>query len=460
LDLDQASSTNENEAETLLQLLEEEQEEDQLAIRNGEIYVARLERKLLAESQQISFSESGSYLITGGTGSLGLSIAQWLVEKGCKHLVLTGRSQPSEQAQLKINSLEKQGAEVVVTQADVSVQEDMERVFKQVEEGIPPLKGVIHAAGLVGLNLLQEMELSQLEAILRPKVIGGWLLHQLTQNLELDFFVNFSSIASVWGSKAQAHYAAANNFLDGLTYYRQSLGLPTYSINWGPWSGGGMAEGEAMNWLNQMGVKPLEPEKAIAALEKVLTSNNPQTVVADINWDLFKDLYELGGKRSFLQEISLDSEATDGEQTSGRKSELLEQLYQAPESERNEILIEQLQNDVAKIIGLSKSKLPDPELGFFKMGMDSLMAVELRNLLSSTFNSSISTATLFEKSNIKDLAEYLIEEIFPEGEEEEIDVQDSQEVTPPKQIETEFEGEVDSAIASELEEIQALLKED
>ncbi|NEP72687.1 MAG: hypothetical protein F6K25_11765 [Okeania sp. SIO2G4] len=221
-----------------------------------------------------------------------------------------------------------------------------------------------------------------------------------------------------------------------------------------------MAVGEAMNWLNQMGVKPLDPEKAIAALEKVLTSNNPQTVVADINWDLFKDLYEIGGKRSFLQEISLDSEATGGEQISGRKSELLEQLHQAPESERNEILIEQLQNDVAKIIGLSKSKLPDPELGFFKMGMDSLMAVELRNLLSSTFNSSISTATLFEKSNIKDLAEYLIEEIFPEGEEEEIDVQDSQEVTPPKQIETEFEGEVDSAIASELEEIQALLKED
>ncbi|WP_287276156.1 MULTISPECIES: SDR family NAD(P)-dependent oxidoreductase, partial [unclassified Okeania] len=460
LDLDQASSTNENEAETLLKLLEEDQEEDQLAIRNGEIYVARLERKLLAESQQLSFSESGSYLITGGTGSLGLSIAQWLVEKGCKHLVLTGRSQPSEQAQLKINSLEKQGAEVVVTQADVSVQEDMERVFKQIEERMPPLKGVIHAAGLVGLNLLQEMELSQLESILRPKVIGGWLLHELTQNLELDFFVNFSSIASVWGSKAQAHYAAANNFLDGLTYYRQSLGLPTYSINWGPWSGGGMAVGEAMNWLNQMGVKPLDPEKAIAALEKVLTSNNPQTVVADINWDLFKDLYEIGGKRSFLQEISLDSEATGGEQISGRKSELLEQLHQAPESERNEILIEQLQNDVAKIIGLSKSKLPDPELGFFKMGMDSLMAVELRNLLSSTFNSSISTATLFEKSNIKDLAEYLIEEIFPEGEEEEIDVQDSQEVTPPKQIETEFEGEVDSAIASELEEIQALLKED
>lgn len=218
-----------------------------------------------------------------------------------------------------------------------------------------------------------------------------------------------------------------------------------------------MATGEGMNWLNKMGVKPLEPEKAIAALEKVLASNSPQTVVADINWDSFKELHELGGKRSFLQEISLDSEATDGERASGHSSELLQQLYQAPESERNQILIEHLQTDVAKIIGLSKSKLPDPELGFFKMGMDSLMAVELRNLLSSTFSSSISTATLFEKSNIKDLAEYLIKEIFPD---QEIDVQDSQNITTFKKIETQFEGEIDSEIASELEEIQALLKEE
>ncbi len=458
IDLDKESSTN--ETEILLQLVEEDEQEDRLAIRHGEIYVARLERKLLAETQQLSLSESGSYLITGGTGALGLSIAQWLVEKGCKHLVLISRSQPSEQAQLKINSLQKQGAEVVVTQADVSVQEDMERVFKQVEEAIPPLKGVIHAAGVIGFDLLENLELSQLEAILRPKVVGGWLLHQLTQKLEIDFFVNFSSIASVWGSKGQAHYAAANNFLDGLTDYRQSMGLPSYSINWGAWSGGGMATGEAMNLLNQMGVKPMEPEKAIASLEKILASNSPHTVVADINWDLFKELYELGGKGSFLEEISLDSEATDGERASEKSSELLQELHQAPESERNQMLIEHLQTDVAKIIGLSKSQLPDPELGFFKMGMDSLMVVELRNMLSSTFSSSISSSTLFEKSNIKDLAEYLMEEIFLEEQEQEIDVQDSQDITTAKKIETNFEGEIDVAITSELQEIQALLKEE
>ncbi|MBP0010702.1 SDR family NAD(P)-dependent oxidoreductase, partial [Roseofilum sp. Belize Diploria] len=308
IDLEQESSPH--EAERLLQLLEEEQEEEQLAIRNGEIYVARLERQLLAESQPVSLSEEGSYLITGGTGALGLKIAQWLVEKGCQHLVLISRSEPSEPAKLRIESLRKQGIEVVVIQADVSVEPEMEKAFKQIQESLPPLKGVIHAAGVIGTELIQDLEVSELESVLRPKVVGGWILHQLTQKLELEFFMNFSSIASVWGSKGQGHYAAANHFLDGLTAYRQSMGLATYSINWGPWSGGGMATEEAMEWLKQTGVRALEPEKAIAALEKVLASPSAQTVVADINWDLFKQLYELGGKGSFLTQISLDSEAT------------------------------------------------------------------------------------------------------------------------------------------------------
>ena len=458
LDLDQESSTD--EPEILLQVLEDEQEEDRLAIRNGEIYVTRLERKLLAESQALPLSDKGSYLITGGTGTLGLSIAQWLVQKGCQYLVLISRTQPSESAQLRIDSLRKQGAEVVVSQADVSVQEDMERVLKQIEEAMPPLKGIIHAAGVAGeIQLLQELELSQLEAVLRPKVVGGWLLHQLTQKLELDFFVNFSSIASVWGSKGQAHYAAANHFLDGLTYYRRSLGTPSYSINWGPWSGGGMATGEAMNWLNKTGVKPLDPEKAIVALEKVLVSNSPHIVVADMNWRLFKELYHLGGKRSFLSEIALDLEATEGEHVN---AEFLGELALVPEMKRHQRMIDYLQIKVGKLLGFSKSQLPNTQLGFFDMGMDSLMAVELRNMLSQNLGSSISAAKLFKASNIQDLAKYLINELFPEessGEIESADRKNTQYSNIVESEETQSETDIEGTIAQELKEIYTILNE-
>ncbi|NEQ65234.1 MAG: SDR family NAD(P)-dependent oxidoreductase, partial [Symploca sp. SIO2D2] len=459
VDLDPESPAN--EAEMLLQLLRDDQEEDQLAFRHGEIYVARLKRKLLAESQPVSLREHGSYLITGGTGALGLSVAQWLVENGCRYLVLSSRTQPSEQAKMLINSLQQQDIQVVVAQADVSVQKDMERVLEQVKEAMPPLKGVIHAAGVIGFQPLHKLEFSELEAILRPKVLGGWLLHQLTEKLELDFFINFSSIASVWGSKEQAHYAAANHFLDGLTYYRQSLGLPSCSINWGPWLGGGMATKEARNWLNKMGVKPLKAEKAIAAFGKVLVSNGVQTVVADINWDLFKQIYEVGRKRLFLEEIWVQSKGRNETLVSEPGSEIVRQLHKTKNSERNSLLINYLQTEVGKLLGFSKSKLPDPELGFFSMGMDSLMAVELRNLLSSSLGSSISTATLFETSNIQDLAEYLIKEMFAEEQDQGValkDFQNTQNIASPD-IELKFEGEVDNAIAAELQEIQALLKE-
>jgi myxalamid-type polyketide synthase MxaE and MxaD len=138
----------------------------------------------------------------------------------------------------------------------------------------------------------------------------------------------------------------------------------------------------------------------------------------------------------------------------------LEQLKAAVEIERHQIMIHYLQVKIGNLLGFSKSQLPQPELGFFRMGMDSLIAVELRNLLSSTFGCSISTATLFETSNIQDLAEYLIKEIFPEGQDQELELKNSQNLpnVPPPNRETP--EEIDIAIAAELQEIQALLKEE
>ena len=242
------------------------------------------------------------------------------------------------------------------------------------------------------------------------------MLHQLTQELELDFFVNFSSIASVWGSKGQAHYAAANHFLDGLTYYRQSIGLPSYSINWGPWSGGGMATGEAIDWLNKMGVKALEPEKAIAALEKILAGNNPHKVVADINWDLFKELYEQAGKQSFLAEILLDSEATDGEDSEKQdtltqkvKAEILDKLKKVSLEKRQEILTEHIREQVAQVLGLSSSQLPEVNLGFMAMGMDSLMTVDLKNRLQNQLGINLAQTIAMEYPTIAKLSLYIEE---------------------------------------------------
>ncbi|NEO12997.1 MULTISPECIES: type I polyketide synthase [unclassified Moorena] len=406
-----------DETEKLWELLANQQfEEDHLALRGENTYVARLVNKDTPEFYQpLSLSSDSSYLITGGLGALGLHTAQWLVEKGGKNIVLTGRRPPTEKVTESIKKLEETGCQVRVLLGDVSVEADIAKILEQIQTSMPTLKGIIHAAGVTGeIQLLQELEFSQLEAVLRPKVVGGWLLHQLTQKLELDFFVNFSSIASVWGSKGQAHYAAANHFLDGLTYYRRSLGAPSYSINWGPWLGGGMATGEGINLLNKMGVKPLESEKAIVALEKVLVSNSPQTVVANMNWRLFKQVYELGGKRSLLSEISLDLEATYGEdgeeQETQKQNSLRERLEAVTETQRRELLQKILQEEVAQVLGLPITNRPNPKVGFFDMGMDSLMSVELQRRLSKLLGVNLSSTLTFDSSNIEKLEKYIIDQ--------------------------------------------------
>ena len=133
-------------------------------------------------------------------------------------------------------------------------------------------------------SLSETWTIRHFESVLRPKVVGAWILHQLSRDLKLDFFACFSSIASVWGSKGQAHYTAANHFLDLLAHYRRGLGLPAVSVNWGPWGGGGMTSEEAQRWLGRMGVKTLPPERAIESLGVLLGAREPQIIVANVNW--------------------------------------------------------------------------------------------------------------------------------------------------------------------------------
>ena len=240
VDLD--PQTPESETETLLQLIaDNNQLEDHLALRRNRTYIARLVKQSPTASQPVSLESNATYLITGGLGALGLHTAKWMLDKGARHLVLISRTQPSQHKIAAIGNLQKQGAEVVVAQADVCNFEELSKVFEQVNSDMAPLKGIVHAAGVGAFQPMQHIELTQLEEVMAAKVIGGWILHQLTQDKELDFFVSFSSIAAVWGAAGQAHYAASNHFLDGLTHYRRAKGLPSLSINWGPWSGGGMA---------------------------------------------------------------------------------------------------------------------------------------------------------------------------------------------------------------------------
>ena len=183
----------------------------------------------------------GTYLITGGLGALGLRVAEWLAEQGAGTIALLSRRQPSAEVESQLAAIRDRGAQVITLQGDVADGDSLAAALKQLPTDAPPLAGVVHAAGVLADGILTEMSLDQLDRAMQPKVPGAWNLHAATLDSPLDFFVLFSSVASVLGSPGQANYAAGNAMLDALAHARRAAGLPATAINWGPWSGTGMA---------------------------------------------------------------------------------------------------------------------------------------------------------------------------------------------------------------------------
>ncbi|MDZ8033646.1 type I polyketide synthase [Nostoc sp. DedSLP04] len=407
IDLDTHVPTPELEAQQLLSQLVDSQGEDHLALRGGQVWRSRLVKQPMTRTQRLSFQAENSYLISGGLGALGLSVAEWMAESGAKHLVLTGRHAPSAQAQEAIARLQQAGLEVRIATVDVADAPSMRKLITEIQTSPHPLRGVVHAAGIIDIQPIELMQPSQLEAVFHPKVMGGWVLHELTKEIPLEFFVSFSSIAAVWGSKGQAHYAAANHFLDGLAHYRHSQGLPALSINWGPWSRYGMAaseEGQA--WLAQNGVRALSPEMAIAALDYLMGTTNVQTVVADMEWQRFKQLYEAKGRGLLFKDI--ETQAQPQPQTSERRTEIWQRLSQVElTSDRQEILTAYFQQELAQVLQLNLSTqitTVNIQQPLDTMGLDSLMMLELRNQVQRDLEVDIPMVKLMEGITLSELS--------------------------------------------------------
>jgi acyl transferase domain-containing protein/NADPH:quinone reductase-like Zn-dependent oxidoreductase/short-subunit dehydrogenase/SAM-dependent methyltransferase/acyl carrier protein len=372
----------------------------------------------------------GTYVITGGMGGLGLLVARWLIEKGAEHIVLVGRS-ISEAAKIQIEELEESGASLSVMKADVVNFEELETVLKTVEKNCPPLRGVIHAAGVLDDGVLRQLTPERLQNVMKVKVAGAWNLHILTQNTPLDYFIMFSSAASLFGSPGQANHVAANTFLDALAQYRDSQGLVGMSINWGVWSKiGAAAKRQVDERMKQRGVGSITPEAGIEILEYLMGKSVRQVGVAPIDWSIFSQK-----ENTFFADFYTQTSTASVVEN----SPLMQELKSLELNQRVAVLSNYLQKEISKVLGLSAS-LPDTQMGFFDMGMDSLMMVELRSQLEKSLNQQISSTVLFEHPTISALARYLANEIVDEGLEEAPDV------------------EIDDSIIGELEAIEALLK--
>ncbi|NEO44601.1 MAG: SDR family NAD(P)-dependent oxidoreductase [Moorea sp. SIO4A3] len=400
-----------------------------------------------------SIKPEASYLITGGLGALGLEVAQWMVTQGAKHLALMGRRAPNPTAQKVIEELETAGAHVRVVLGDISHTENVALTLKEISASLPPLKGVIHAAGVLDDGLLQNMSWQQFTKVMAPKVAGTWHLHQLTLDLPLDFFVCFSSMASMLGSPGQGNYAAANGFMDAIAHYRRGMGLPGLSINWGPWAAAGMAA--RLDSLNQQrlqssGMIAIKPEQGMMALGSLLSESQSQVGVFPINWSRFVRQLPGGQKMPFLEAlISTEPSLT-------QKSAFREQLEAAAVDERQELLTTQIRSLIAKTLGWTDTQKIGMRQPLFDLGLDSLMAVELKNRLESSLETSLSSTLLFDYPTVEALLEYLASDVILlefYSDLDETENVEQEEIDNPSRFQEISEDEMANLLAKKLESL-------
>lgn len=391
--------------------------EDQLALRAQAVYVPRLVRRVEQPSAApLVLRSDATYLVTGGLGSLGLEIAGYLAAYGARHLVLTGRRSPSEAAQRRIDALSEQhGCQFRVAAADVADAHDVARLLATVRSELPPLAGIVHAAGEVGTTPLSALDEAEVDRVFAGKVWGAWHLSEAAADLQLDFFLSTSSIASVWGSFGQTAYGAANAFLDGLAWRLREQGVPGTSVNFGPWSAG-MADAEARARLDQRGVRTLSPADALAGMADAMAApSSAQGVVARIDWARFLPLYQQAGRRAFLAELEREAPSAVPATTPSGKPELVERLTHAPVQQRRKLMTDYLRDAVADVTRVDAAEIRE-DAGFFDLGMDSLMAVELRRRIAQGVGKEIPATLAMDYPRLSDVVDYLLGDVLALGE--------------------------------------------
>lgn len=363
------------------------------------------------EQAQTIRSDS-SYLITGGLGALGLKVADWMVSQGAKYLVLTGRSEPNTEAITLIEQWKQAGTEVVIIKADVSKQEDVQKLFQKITASLPVMRGIVHAAGVLDDGLLSQLDWPRFTRVMAPKITGTWNLHCFSWDLPLDFFVCFSSIASLMGSPGQGNYATANAFMDAIAHYRRSLELPGLSINWGPWSEGGMAtrlDSYSQDRFATQGLDMISPQQGLQILEELLGQNAGQVAVMPVNWSKFLNSHK-GAKPPLFKELASSPEQGD-KMPQVKQNTLVCQWQNLNPDSRLDWLINYLKNAVAQIFGLELSQI-NIEQPLQDIGFDSLMAVELKNRLNTDWEVEIPLVKFIEGVTVTSLALLLNEQIL------------------------------------------------
>ncbi|QFU87508.1 type I polyketide synthase [Amycolatopsis sp. YIM 10] len=374
--------------------------EPQVAVRDGVPHLARLVRVPDEPTEPAEhFGPEGTVLITGGTGALGALVARHLVEaRGVRSLLLAGRrGSAAPGVDELVAELTGLGAAVSVVACDAADRDALREVLADA-----PVRGVVHAAGVLDDGVLSSLTPERLERVLRPKVDAALNLHELTADLPLTAFVLFSSAAGVLGAPGQANYAAANAFLDGLAEHRRAEGLPAQSLAWGLWSGSGGMSGDAdRQRMNRSGVDGLDAEEGLALFDTATRMDTPVLVPMRLDVKAFAD----GDFPAMLRTLvpTRRRRAAD----SGAAVATRARLAELSESDRAAALLDLIRAEAAALLGHAGPDAIDPGRAFTELGFDSLTSVEFRNALNGATGLNLPPTLVFDHPNGQALATHL-----------------------------------------------------
>jgi NAD(P)-dependent dehydrogenase (short-subunit alcohol dehydrogenase family)/acyl carrier protein len=347
-----------------------------------------------------------AYLVTGGLGALGREVARYLAGRGAGHLVLLGRSGPAgEEAAEDIERL-RDRTEVHVVRADVADEQAMGRVFERIDAEMPPLRGIVHAAGVLDDGLMAGQTAARFAAVMAPKVRGSWILHRLSLSRPVEHFVLFSSVASIVGSPGQAGYAAANGFMNRLARFRRALGLPATSLCWGPWADDGLAaRADRDGRLAGHGFGGIPAELGIRALDRALGADRVELAIMDFQPGAWRVSFPASAALPFFSELPAD-EPADGEVGDGG-GDIVARLKAAGTGRlRRELLGSFLRREIGRVLRQAPDRIGS-HAPFGSLGLDSLMALEVRNRLERELGRSLPVSVVWNYPTVAELAVFV-----------------------------------------------------
>ena len=339
----------------------------------------------------------GGYIVVGGMGGLGFVFARWLVGQGAGMVVLNGRSVPSADVSAAIADMNANGARVEVITGDIAEPGTAPCLVAAVEDaGLRPA-GVLHSAIVLADEIVLNMSESAAARVFAPKVAGSWWLHEATAGLDLDWWLTFSSAASLLGSPGQGAYAAANSWVDGLVAYRRSLGLPAIGINWGPWAEVGRAQ-----FFADLGFSMITAETGMAAMQLVLAADRARTGVFSLDTRQWFQSFPAAEESSLF--AGLGESATRERSDGGRIRAELDAVEPGARPAR---LASAIADEIRAVLRSTESL--DHDQAMESLGLDSLMALELRNRLEASLGITLPVALVWAYPTISGLAGALCE---------------------------------------------------